>query len=633
MVKAIKTDNGTEYINDDLEAWLDNKGIVHLKSAPYCPQQNGTAERAVGVISNIARTLLVESKLPEYLWAEACKTAAYANNRLFGPKSDSQTRFELFFGYKPDVSNMKIFGQSAVVRFEPESSGKFAPKGKVMRFVGYMDSFNTFRFFDGKKIVVSCNAKFLSSELQVQEVEEKKFETSYAVRSIDLPEKVSWCPTLTSSIEESPVIQEPQESSSINSGGENQSNEESIDEEMDENLEESEHLENNTNNENLSQGYVEHGPRTINEAIHAEIHDRNSNESPSQIPRLTRSTAGSAPIFRSLPYEGRSFIAAAASMPNNTSFSLDDEPNTLAEAKMRSDWPQWRKAVEEEFESLKKNQTFQQIDRPSNARIIGSRWVFRIKRKGDNTIDRYKARLVARGYSQIEGVDFKETYAPVASMLTVRLFLALVVQLGLKYVQFDVKTAFLNGDLSENILMELPEKMLPNKVWQLKRSIYGLKQSPRNWNQKFCSFLTEFGLKVSKSDRCFYYNDEREIYIIIYVDDALAAAESSNDLEDLVKFLKENLEIVKLDGRSFLGFQIERDRDGNIFIHQEGFIRRALDRFRMSESNPTTTPMEAEVFDSSKSPTFSNVTFFKQLVGTLLYLSTCTRPDISFSVG
>lgn len=162
----------------------------------------------------------------------------------------------------------------------------------------------------------------------------------------------------------------------------------------------------------------------------------------------------------------------------------------------------------EEMNASLKNRTWQLVDRPPHVKPIKNKWVFNFKLAPDGTIERYKARLAAKGYSQIPNIDFKETFAPVASSTTIRLLFALACAHDMEIIQFDVKTAFLYGDLEETIYMEFPEGYPSpnNKICKLTKSLYGLKQAPRQWNKKLDSFLQNFNPQQSQIDRCLYFN-------------------------------------------------------------------------------------------------------------------------------
>lgn len=216
----------------------------------------------------------------------------------------------------------------------------------------------------------------------------------------------------------------------------------------------------------------------------------------------------------------------------------EDEPLTFWEAIRSKDGKKWRKASDEEMDSLEKNGTWVLIDRPEGERTIGCKWIYKIKPGIPGVEDRrFKGRVVAKGYSQVEGIDYHEVFSPVVKHVTIRILLSMVVNYDMELEQLDVKTAFLHGNLAERILMEQPEGYKKgDKVCLLKRSLYGLKQSPRQWNRRFDEFMKLQGFERSLYDSCAYfksYGSEDMIYLLLYVDDMLVAARDLKEVQKL----------------------------------------------------------------------------------------------------
>ena len=186
----------------------------------------------------------------------------------------------------------------------------------------------------------------------------------------------------------------------------------------------------------------------------------------------------------------------------------ENESKSVNEALTCLEKNEWMKAMEEEMESLKENQVWDLVDLPSNRKAIGNKWVLKIKRKADGSIERYKARLVAKGYTQLEGIDYEVTFSPVVKFASIRLILSLVAHFDLELHQMDVKTTFLNGELNEEIYMEKPIGFViqsqEHKVCKLNRSIYGLKQSSRQWYWKFHNEITLCDFTMIDEDHCVY---------------------------------------------------------------------------------------------------------------------------------
>ena len=314
------------------------------------------------------------------------------------------------------------------------------------------------------------------------------------------------------------------------------------------------------------------------------------------------------------------------------------EPTSVHEVMKSPDKEKWKSAMENEMKSLHSNDVWDLVPLPAGRKVVGSKWVFKVKVAADGAVDRHKARLVAQGFSQKYGLDYDETFCPVVRSESVRAVIALAAGRKLKLHQLDVTTAFLNGTLDEEVFMKQPEGFVvngkENLVCKLKKSIYGLKQSPRCWNVALDSHLKSIGLQQSASDPCLYTAPEGEMAIVaVYVDDILIATESEKKMRELKKCLSKKFDVKDLgELTSFLGVQVNHDPRG-IWIGQPGYTTRVLEKFGMAEAKPVSTPVDTSVKLASKSesPEFAASTY-QSAVGCLLYLSNWTRPDLTFAV-
>lgn len=324
------------------------------------------------------------------------------------------------------------------------------------------------------------------------------------------------------------------------------------------------------------------------------------------------------------------------SVGDNFVFLADyQEPVNYDKAIQTPERDKWVEAMDEEISALSKNSTWELCDLPNDKKLVDNRWVFKIKFKKNGTIERYKARLVARGFTQEYGVDYLETFSPVVRFTSVRTLLAIAAQERLILKQFDIKTAFLYGELQEDIFMEQPEGYSDGsgRVCKLVKSLYGLKQSSRCWNQKFSKFLNDFGLVPSKVDPCVFIQetDGDKIMLAIYIDDGLLAASNQKLIETLINYLMEIFEIKVGEPDCYLGMEIEQQQDGSLFVSQRNYAVKVLQRFNMEDCNPISTPADPGQFSDEKS---EMVEFpYRQAVGSLMYLAVATRPDISYAVG
>ncbi|GJT27804.1 transposable element [Tanacetum coccineum] len=298
----------------------------------------------------------------------------------------------------------------------------------------------------------------------------------------------------------------------------------------------------------------------------------------------------------------------------------DDVPTTYSESVRDSENEKWRISMSEEMQSLQKNQTWELTNLPEGKKAIGCKWVY-AKKEGfpgqDNV--RYKARLLAKGYAQKEGIDYNEVFSLVIKHSSIRILLALVAELDLELVQMDVKTAFLHGDLEEEIYMVQPEGFKvagkAHEVCKLHKSLYGLKQSPRQWYKQFDKFMMDSKYTRSKYNHCVYLKklqDGSFIYLLLYVDDMLIASQSLDKIEKLKTQLKSEFEMKDLgEAKMILGMDIVRDRKlRKLCLTQKQYLRRVLKQRAYMEKVP-----------------YANV------VGSLMYAMICTRPYISHSVG
>uniref|UniRef100_A0A5S6QJX2 Reverse transcriptase Ty1/copia-type domain-containing protein n=1 Tax=Trichuris muris TaxID=70415 RepID=A0A5S6QJX2_TRIMR len=293
--------------------------------------------------------------------------------------------------------------------------------------------------------------------------------------------------------------------------------------------------------------------------------------------------------------------------------------------------------------SLERHKVWEIADLPPGKRTISAKWVFKAKRDDQGNIHTYKARLVARGFSQIQGRDYDKTFAPVVRHETVRILFAVVAMKNMHVRHVDVKTAYLNGKLDEELFLEPPpgfsQPTTGGKVLRLRRSLYGLKQSARVWNQVATDALQKLGFRPNRADPCLFSRSEKNntmSYVLLYVDDLLIAGSSPELTCDVGKQLNSYFEIKDLgEVRQYLGMQVEREEDGSFLLYQAAKVRHLLKEHGLLDAKPVATPMEANFLSSTEeeSPKLPDNAEYRKAIGSLLYLATATRPDISFAVG
>ena len=313
-------------------------------------------------------------------------------------------------------------------------------------------------------------------------------------------------------------------------------------------------------------------------------------------------------------------------------------PITYKEAMHDGDSEKWQSAMQEEMESLYSHDVWDLVVLPEGKKAVGSKWVYKLKIGANGKEERHKARLVAQGFNQKYGQDYDETFCPVVRSESIRSIIALAAKENLLLQQLDVSTAFLNGTLEEEVYMKQPEGFVKkgeeHLVCKLKKSIYGLKQSPRCWNTALDSHLKSIGLTQSQTDPCLYTGKEGErILVAVYVDDILVATKTSKTMDRIKNCLAKKFNMKDLGNlKSFLGVQVQRDSSG-IWIGQPGYAKKILRQFGMTESNPVSTPVDISQKDqdSENSPS-ADRSVYQAAVGSLMYLSLWTRPDITYAV-
>jgi hypothetical protein len=297
---------------------------------------------------------------------------------------------------------------------------------------------------------------------------------------------------------------------------------------------------------------------------------------------------------------------------------LEKEPTFFEEAIQKKEWAD---AMTEEYQSIIKNDVWEIVPRPKRKDVVSSKWIFKIKHVVDGSIEKYKARFVARGFSQKEGIDYEETFAPVARYTSIRTIIALAAKMKWKLHQMDVKTSFLNGVIEEEVYIEQPQGFevedRKTHVCKLKKALYGLKQAPRAWYGRIDSFLTSLGFTKSKVDSNLYFkvmNDE-PVILLLYVDDLFLTGEE-NLITECKKKLIAEFEMKDLGlMHYFLGLEVWQSPE-RIFLNQGKYAVEILKRFDMLECKSMNTPMEMKLkllVDTSSE--LIDATLYRQIIG------------------
>jgi len=524
------------------------------------------AERRNRTLIEMARCLLIQSGLPPSFWAEAVNTANYIRNRCPSNSLNGKTSFERWTGKAPDVKYFKEFGCNVYTLDRTPNKGKLESRSKKGIFVGYSQESKAYRIWipDERRVDVTRDVKFLEDEEISINDDFEDFSPSDDEFTGDSRSNEIEIPLKTN--------------------------------EMDLDLEDEQHP---SGRGGADGDNVADPPKRGRER-----------------PQIIRTGSRGRP---------RKHYHDAALADESANFAyLAEIP--IREALQGPDAEEWLAAMESELKSIIRNETWKVVDRLEDREVIGSRIVLRNKYNSDGTLERRKARLVAKGYSQRPGVDFGDTFAPVARMSSIRMTATLAARHGMSITHFDVTTAYLNGDLEEEIFMGPPDNMeeilerianhekkdskireesikmleelhLGEKVLLLKKSLYGLRQAGRRWHVKLSEVLKTFGLTQSSCDPCLFYLGRGEdiLIVVVYVDDILVASRTNRDVHKLLEHLSTKFNVKNLGIAKYcLGIEFSQDR-GTISMTQRGYVNDLLNRFGMSESKPVGTPLDPGV--------------------------------------
>ncbi|KAI5341456.1 hypothetical protein L3X38_020730 [Prunus dulcis] len=614
-IKVVRSDRGGEFYGRFDEAgrnpgpfarFLQQEGIVAQYTNPGTPQQNGVSERRNRTLKDMMRSMIASSNLPIFLWGEALKTANYILNRV-PTKSVNPIPFELWNKRKPSLNHIKVWGCKAEAKLYNPLEKKLDARTTSCFFMGYPERTKGYRFYcpnNTTRFVETGRAVFIEEESE--NVED---------RTLDFDELTDSNIMQSKEIEEEDYIVLPNTILQ---------NEETAPQET---VPQMHQVDVNAPVEmNINQP-----------EIHIDAQPQNQyNLQEEQEVRRSKRTRRSA--------LSSDYVYLQESEQNDPCL---EDPITLKQALTSSANEQWLQAMKSELNSMEKNKVWELVQLPQGCRSIGCKWIFKTKKDSKGLIDRYKARLVAKGFTQQAGVDYNETFSPVSTKDSFRVMMALVAHFNLYLHQMDVKTAFLNGDLYEEIYMQQPEGFIQegreDQVCKLRKSIYGLKQASRQWYLKFDEVVRSHGFSESPVDECIYIkvSGRNFIFLILYVDDILLASKNLTLLHDTKVFLSKVFDMTNLGEASYvLGIEISRDRErGLLGLSQKGYIEKVLRRFNMEncaggdvpfskgdklsmEQSPKTEQEKLEMVDKP----------YASLVGSLMYAQVCTRPDLAFAV-
>ncbi|KAL8134084.1 hypothetical protein AgCh_009232 [Apium graveolens] len=503
---------------------VNSIGIVQEFSAARIPQQNGVVERKNRTLVEAARTMLQDANLPTSFWEEAVNTACYTQNRYLINKVHGKSPYSIMCKRNPTVKHIPVFGSKCyILKDNFEYVGKFDSKVFEVNFLGYSLERTAYKVYviDQKKIMESTYVTFDDDKFPGLECLDENEAEALAFENLNIDSD--------SDEEAEDIVQQMMNEETIEQG------------------EREEGFTSHTNNEENDEGTSQ---RT---------HTRKWDKSHNQNTIIGDPNAG---------------VRTRSATPNkclHVCFLSQVEPKKTEEALMD---PDGISAMQEDLNQFERNKVWELVPAPKNRSIIGTKWVFRNKMDENGIVTRIKARLVAKGYSQEEGIDYDETFAPVARLEAIRIFLAFAAYSNFKVYQMDVKSAFLNGELEEEVYVQQPpgfeDPEFTDFVYKLLKALYGLKQAPRAWYDTLLDFLLKHGFTRGTIDKKLFYKlyGSDMIPIQIYVDDIIFGSTNEKLYQRFSKLMQSEYEMSMMGELSyFLGLQVSQKSDG-IFISQ-----------------------------------------------------------------
>ena len=628
-----------EYIGENLNLFFNKIGLSHQQTCTNTPQQNGLAERKNRHLLEVARALMFIKNVPKFYWGDAILTAAYLINHMPSRVLKGQSTVQLLSKKYPSAKIFshlppKIFGCVVYIHVSSQNRSKLDPRALKCIFLGYTHNQKGYKCYHPptKKHFVTTDVTFFEhlayypkTDLQGERIPESEDST--------------WCLPCISTTdirtetqmgqEKNPTVEEHIERVTSTPISKQRRGEETDRPEL---------RVYSRRNRDIQEEQIEPIQDLPIQYINIEA-ESPKKQTPTELPaelylpiavRKGVRSCTQHPMSKFVSYQKLSHSYSTFT----TNLSGIDIPSNIQEAVKDKKWVD---AINDELRALHNNQTWELVKLPNGKKTVGCKWVFTVKFKADGLVERYKARLVAKGYTQTYGIDYQETFAPIAKINTIRILFSLVANFDWPLHQFDVKNAFLHGDLEEDVYMDIPPgvNVRDSKVYKLKKPLYGLKQSPKAWFEKFTRSMVKHGYHQSQGDHTLFMKHSssgKVTILIVHVDDIIVIGDDSEEIKVLKQKLSEEFEIKDLGKlKYFLGIEVARSQKG-IFISQRKYILDLLKEMGMSGCKPADTPIDPNVkLGIGDGESSDNRGQYQRLVRRLIYLSH-TRPDIAFAV-
>ncbi|GJV40667.1 retrovirus-related pol polyprotein from transposon TNT 1-94 [Tanacetum coccineum] len=593
-VKFFRTNNGTEFVNHTLSEYYEKVGISHETSIARSLQQNGVVKRRNRTLIKVAHTMVIYAKALLFLWAKAVATACYTQNRSIIRLCHGKTPYELLHDKPPDLSFFHVFGAFCYPTNDNENLGKLQPKADIGIFIGYAPTKKAFRIYNRRTIRIIETIHVDFDELTVMASEQSS--PGPALHEIT-PATIS-----------SGLVQNPPPSTphfveviapvpAVSTGSPSSTN---VDQDAP----------SPSNSQTTPETQSPVIPNDVEEDNHdIEVaHMGNDLYFGVPIPKVpSNQSSSSDSIHTIVQCDHQIFEHNSKWMNDHQLENIIGELARPVSSRLQL-LEQALFSMQEELNEFERLKVWELVPRLDKVMVITLKWIYKVKLDELGGILKNEARLLARGYRQEEGIDFEESFALVARLEVIKIFLAFAAHMNMVVYQMDVKTAFLNGNLREEVYVSQSNEFVdpdnPNHMYKLKKARYGLKQAPRAWYDMLSSFLISQDLSKGSVDPTMFIRREGNELLLM-------------SMMGKISF--------------FLGLQIFQNPRG-IFINQSKYALESLKKYDFDSCDPVDTPMvEKSKLDKDKEGKAVDLSHYHGMIGTFLYL-TASRPNLQFAI-
>nr|GEX45051.1 opie2 pol protein [Tanacetum cinerariifolium] len=549
QVRVVQTDKGTEFLNQILHAYFTAEWILHQTSIARTPEQNGVVKRRNRTLVEAARTMLSAAKVPLFFWAEAIETACFTQNHSLVIPRHEKTPYHIIKNRKPSVKFFHIFGSLCYIVRDGENLDKMKEKGDECFFGGYSTQSRAYRLFNKRTRVIMESIHINFDELPQMASDHISSDPEpecqrMALEHVSLSHAIQLVSKTFVVCSADAPNQRQQHTTPLNI-----------------------HTTLTLTCQVPTLAPTVTSYKNIN---HAETYAKNDQAADDEFINI--------------------FCTPVQDQGETSSQQVIGNPSQSVRTRrqLESDAEMCMFTLTEELHQFDRLDVWELVDRPLCTNVINLKWLWKNKRDKENTIIRNKSRPVAKGYAQKEGVDFKESFAPVAWLEAVRLFIAYVAHKSFTVYQMDVKTVFLYGPLKEEVYVNQPDGFVdpyhPDKVYRIKKALYGLKQALRAWYDELSKFLLSKGFSKGSIDPTLFITKYREdiLHVQIYVDDIIFGSTNPNFSKRFEKLMHSKFKMSMMGELKFiLGIQIHQS-PRVIFINQAKYSQEILKKHGMT---------------------------------------------------